>query len=110
MGRGFVNTFSNIFNSIKSAAAPALSFIKQNKNLIAKPILGAVGSLAATGISKGIPTLLSTIMNRGQQQQKELPTPILDEKSKEILSNILPRETPIDNFLRDIPTTNIIGD
>jgi hypothetical protein len=109
-GRGFVDSLSSIFNSIKSAALPALksvgSFVKENKDLIAKPILGAVGQLAATGISKGLPTLLSHIMNRKKKQEIEpAPAPILDDKSKEILQNILIRERPSEM----IPATNIIG-
>src|SRR6266568_9195975 len=92
LGRGFVNTFSNIFNSIKPALWNAGnnigSFIKQNKDLLVKPIIGAIGDLAATGISKGIPTLLTRIINRRaqkqihqqQQPQKVTLDPILDKK------------------------------
>src|SRR5271163_109021 len=103
IGRGFVDTMSNIFNSIRPTLKNVGSFIKENKDLIAKPILGAVGQLAATGISKGVPTLLSTIMNRKKQQQ--LPATALTKKSEEILNAILSREAPNDI----IPTTNIIG-
>ena len=51
--RGFVDALSNVFNSLKASAGPALrgigSYVSNNKDLIAKPLLGAVGSLAATG-------------------------------------------------------------
>jgi len=109
-GKGFVDAMSSIFNSIKSAAVPVIksvgTFVKDNKDLLAKPILGAVGSLAATGISKGVPTLLSHIMNRKKiKVAEQLPAPILDEKSKDILQGILSREEPSSM----IPATNIIG-
>ena len=64
VGRGFVDSLSSIFNSIKASAMPALqsvgSYISNNKDLIAKPILGALGSLAATGLAEGVPALLSS--------------------------------------------------
>ena len=56
VGRGFVDSFSNILNSIKPAFNNVGSFLKQNKDLLIKPIIGAVGDLAPSGISKGIPT------------------------------------------------------
>ena len=51
MGRGIVDTMSSVFNSLKAAAAPAFrsigSYVSKNRDLLAKPLLGAVGSLAA---------------------------------------------------------------
>src|SRR5271163_3644640 len=105
IGRGFVDTMSNIFNSIRPTLKNVGSFIKENKDLIAKPILGAVGQLAATGISKGVPTLLSTILNRKRQQQQQLSAPVITKKSEEILNAILSREAPNEIM----PTTNTIG-
>ena len=64
MGRGFVDSVSSIFISIKSVLQNVGSFIRENKNLIAKPILGAIGQLVATEISKGLPALISHIINR----------------------------------------------
>jgi hypothetical protein len=90
-GRGFVDSLSNVFNSIKASAVPAMrsigSYVASNKDLIAKPLLGAVGSLAATGLTAGVPALLSHIMKRK----------VTDPKYKEILQNLEP------------PATNIIG-
>ena len=44
-GRGFVDSLSSIFNTIKSATAPDFrtvgNYVSENKDLIAKPILGA---------------------------------------------------------------------
>ena len=121
MGRGFVDSFSNIFKSIRPALWNAGnnigSFIKQNKDLLVKPIIGAVGDLAATGISKGVPALFTHIINRRTQKrlqaQKEpedlqLP-PVMDKKGIDILNSILKRESMPD-LSTEIPTTNIIGD
>ena len=41
-GKGFIETLSNVFSSLKSSATPVLKSIKnyvvENKDLIAKPI------------------------------------------------------------------------
>ena len=64
IGRGFVDALSNVFNSLKASAVPALrgigSYVSNNKDLIAKPLLGAVGSLAATGLTAGVPALIAS--------------------------------------------------
>lgn len=92
-GRGFVDSLSNVFNSIKASAVPAMknvgSYVANNKDLIAKPLLGAVGQLAATGLTAGVPALLNRIMKRKQ----------VDPKYEEILQNLTPAP----------PVTNIIG-
>jgi hypothetical protein len=97
-GRGFVDSLSNVFNSIKASAVPAIksigSYVSTNKDLIAKPLLGAVGSLAATGLTAGVPALISHIRNKNRKQQ----VPVDDPKYKEILQSIVPT-----------PVTNIIG-
>jgi len=141
VGRGFVDSMSNIFNSLKSAAIPFLkstgSYISTNKDLIAKPLLGALGSAAASGITVGTNSLLNYIKNRNNN------TPTvdkLDAKGLEILNSILAapmnenrlptsnnKQTPtvdkldakgleiLNNILaaptneNQIPTSNIIG-
>ena len=54
-GMGFVDSLSSMFSSFKTAALPTLqnigSYIKDNKDLIAKPLLGAAGDLAASGLT-----------------------------------------------------------
>jgi len=71
-GRGFVDTLSSVFNLLKASAVPAIrsigSYVSNNKDLIAKPLLGAVGSLAATGLTAGVPALISHIMNKNKKQ------------------------------------------
>jgi hypothetical protein len=108
VGRGFVDSLSTIFNSLKSSAMPALqsvgSYVSNNKDLIAKPVLGAIGSLAATGLTAGVPALLSHIKSKNKNRQLKTEPEIPDDpKYKEILQSIL-ASTP-----QEKPVTNIIG-
>ena len=64
IGRGFVDTLSSIFNSIKPALQNVSSFIRDNKDLIAKTVLGVARQLVTTAINKGIPSTISSIMRR----------------------------------------------
>ena len=114
-GTGFVDNLSSILNSIKASAAPIFksvgNYVADNKDLIAKPILGAIGSLAATGLSAGLPAIISHIAKRnrsknnvdqglnGNKQQgftgnkqtgpQEVLSENLEPKYKEILQNIV---------------------
>jgi hypothetical protein len=116
-GRGFVESLSNVFNSLKSSATPVFksigNFVLENRDLIAKPLLGAVGSLAATGLAAGVPALLTHIANRNRKKnnantlmQQEDVSENLEPKYKEILQNIInsKRNDSSSNSL-----TNIIG-
>lgn len=98
VGRGFVDTLSSVFNSLKASAVPALrgigTYVSNNKDLIAKPLLGAVGSLAATGLTTGVPALIGHIMNKNKNK-KQVVT-VDDPKYKEILQSL-------------VPVTNLIG-
>ena len=98
-GRGFVDSLSNVFNSIKASAVPAMksigSYVSNNKDLIAKPLLGAVGTLAATGLTAGVPALMSHIMRRKTAE---------DPKHKEIMESLAPPSR-----VSAAPVTNIIG-
>ena len=106
MGRGFVDTMSSLFNSFKATVAPAFrsigSYVSTNRDLIAKPVLGAIGSLAAKGLSEGVPALISHIASRNRSRASE-PTIPDDPKYKEILQSMMmtPSQTT--------PVTNIIG-
>ena len=95
-GRGFVDTMSSVFNSFKSSLAPAFrnvsSYVSTNKDLIAKPLLGAIGSLAATGLTAGVPALINHIANRSKNRSSpKLPD---DPKYKEILQSLLTESPP----------------
>jgi len=71
-GRGFVDALLSVFNLLKASAVPAIrsigSYLSNNKDLIAKPLLGVVGSLADTGLTAGVPALISHIMNKNKKQ------------------------------------------
>lgn len=101
-GRGFVDTMSSVFNSIRSTAAPAFrnigNYVSANKDLIAKPVLGAIGSLAAASLASGVPAIIKHIASRNRSKAE--PRAIVENaKYKEILENILESN----------PVTNIIG-
>src|SRR5579863_6440667 len=103
-GRGFVDAMSSIFNFLKSSLAlrSVGNYISTNRDLIAKPVLGALGSLAATGLTAGVPALLKHIVNRNKSQASEAKI-VDDPKYKEILQGMI--MTPS----QQTPVTNIIG-
>jgi hypothetical protein len=80
------------------------SYVSNNKDLIAKPLLGAVGTLAATGLTAGVPSLLSHIMRRKTAH---------DPKYQEIIRGLTPApvgsEVEATPRQRLSPVTNIIG-
>ena len=107
-GEGFVDSLKGIG-----------SYISQNKDLIAKPLLGAVGNLAATGLTEGTKALMNRIVNKSPQKRadssspyaglaaaegrslRESFSPQLDEKAISVLQNIIGETS--------IPVANIIG-
>jgi len=98
-GRGFVDSLTSSLKSIGS-------YISQNRDLIAKPLLGAVGNLAATGVTEGTKALLNHIISKKAQRGPVSPkrgpvSPKLDEKAVAVLQNIIGDSS--------IPVTNIIG-
>ena len=119
-GKGFVDSLSNVFSSLKSSATPVFksigNYVVENKDLIAKPLLGAIGSLAATGLAAGVPTIIAHIANRNRKQnnantpmktmQQENVSENLVSKYKEILQNIIYSKR---NDSSGTPLTNIIG-
>ena len=129
-GTGFVDSLSSILNSIKASAAPIFesvgNCVADNKDLIAKPVLGAIGSLAATGLSAGIPAIISHIAKRNriknnadqgfngikQTVQQEVLSENLEPKYKEILQNIVKSKnitnSSNNNNNMQNPLTNII--
>ena len=98
-GRGFIDSLSNVFNSALRSIG---SYISTNKDLIAKPLLGAVGSLAATGLTAGVPALIRHIA-RGRTESK---VTVDDPKYKELLQSLAPSAV---QSLQHTPVTNIIG-
>ena len=102
-GAGFTDTIKSIG-----------SYISQNKDLLAKPLLSAVGNLGALGIEKGIPELISYIKNKAQQNKS---VKAIDTNSSGFNDNKLtPEEMKIINNILNNPQTqsssslnNIIG-
>ena len=97
-----------LFDNLSSFTSNVGLYINQNKDLILKPVLGGVGSLAATGITSGIPYLINKIKSKKKNANpgEQIPQHIkheLNEKSKEILKNILQQDT------QEINLNNVIG-
>ena len=71
-GTGFVDSLSRIFTSIKASAAPIFksvgNYVADNEDLIAKPVLGAIGSLAETDLATGLPAILSHIAKKQDEK------------------------------------------
>ena len=89
-GKGFVDSLSSSLRSIGS-------YVSQNKDLIAKPLLGAVGNLAATGLTEGTKALLNRILSKKAGVKTE--SPHLDSKSQAILQNIIGAESALGNII-----------
>ena len=103
-GKGFTDSLMSSLRSIGS-------YVAKNKDLIAKPLLGAVGDLAATGISQGVPAVIKYINNKNRESKKaEIPIknvlPTLDSNSIAILESLLKDSGNSNNTT---PLTNIIG-
>ena len=86
-GKGFVDSLTSTLRNIGS-------YVSQNKDLIAKPLLGVVGSLTATGLEEGTKLLMNHIMNK--KIQRNVPqnntnqiNPQLDDKALAILENLM---------------------
>src|SRR5271155_3583488 len=99
-GRGFVDSAASIFRNIGS-------YIGTNKDLIAKPLLSAVGSLGALGLTSGVPALINHIMSKknSKQQTPNIPD---DPKYKEILES-LATSSASPAAVQSTPVTNLIG-
>jgi hypothetical protein len=92
-GEGFVDSLTSSLKGIGS-------YISQNKDLIAKPLLGAVGNLAATGLTEGTEVLMNRIVSKSARKAP-VASPQLDEKAISVLQNIIGETS--------IPVANIIG-
>ena len=98
-GKGFLDSLSSTLRNVGS-------YISQNKDLIAKPMLGAVGNLAAFGLTELGKQQLSRLINKNNKSK----TTELSPKDLEIIQNILPNSLSDKVALtKSVPTTNIIG-
>lgn len=108
-GKGFVDSLTSSLRSIGS-------YVAQNKDLIAKPLLGAVGNLAATGIEQGGKALLTHIINKkvsnsvsGKNVQNSGGMNF-DSQARELLQSII-NSSSVEGRASNsnTPATNIIG-
>ena len=97
-GRGFVDSAASAFRNFTS-------YLGTNKDLIAKPMLSAVGSLGALGLTTGVPALLNHIMSKRNKTQ-QTPNLTADPKYKEILDSLT---TASAQAVQAPPVTNLIG-
>jgi hypothetical protein len=94
-GKGFVDSLRSIG-----------SYITQNKDLLAKPMLGAVGNLGAFGLTEGGKALITHLINKKRDNKVSVNNsdlPQLSSKGKEILESIINSQSS------NNPVTNIIG-
>jgi hypothetical protein len=100
-GKGFID-------SLTSGLKGVGSYISQNKDLLAKPLLGAAGDLAAFGLLEGGKAAINTIKNRKREKTSKVVNtnidPGLSPKHIEILKNIFAGDNQ-----QEIPVRNIIG-
>src|SRR6476619_8422151 len=83
-GQGFVDSLRSIG-----------LYIAQNKDLIAKPLLGAVGNLGAFGFTEGGKALITHLINKKRDDKVSVNNsnlPQLSSKGKEILESIINRQ------------------
>ena len=80
-GQGFVDFMSSAFRSVvpalKSVGTSMTSYLDKNKDFIAKPVLGAIGALAATGLTAGVPAMISHIVNRNRGKNRPPSGPLV---------------------------------
>jgi len=97
-GKGFIDSLTSSLRGISS-------YVSQNKDLIAKPLLGAVGNLAATGLTEGTKALFNHIIKKNTQNKitpnSNTNSPPLDAKTLAILQNLMGDS--------NVPVSNIIG-
>ena len=98
-GQGFVDFMSSAFRSVvpalKSVGSSMTSYLDKNKDLIAKPILGAIGALAATGLTAGVPAMISHIVNRNRGKNRPPSGPLVLPDSPVISNTIVPQDSAL---------------
>src|SRR5277367_6940109 len=82
------------------------SYVAQNKDLIAKPMLGAVGNVGAFALTEGSKALITHLINIKRNEKVSVNNSDfhqLSPKEKEILESIINGQSS------NNPVTNIIG-
>jgi len=99
-------------DSVTSGLKGVGSYILQNKDLLAKPLLGAAGDLAAFGVLEGGKAAINAIANRKKEKKSKVVSniensnvdPGLSAKDIEILTSMM-----LGNNQQQNPVGNIIG-
>ena len=98
-GQGFVDFMSSAFRSVvpalKSVGTSMTSYLDKNKDLIAKPVLGAIGALAATGLTAGVPAMISHIVNRNRGKNRPPSGPLVLPDSAVSSTTIVPQDSAL---------------
>src|ERR1044072_893793 len=103
-GTGFVDSLSSTLRGVGS-------YISQNRDLLAKPLLGAVGDLAALGVTEGGKSIISHLINKKRKNNVDQIDSKLPPKSVEILKSLMASNSDSNIPLNytQTPVTNIIG-
>ena len=76
------------------------SYVLQNKDLIAKPLLGAVGNIGALALTEGSKAIMNRIINKAHNSAPKNNLEKLDPESIKILQNIVQSSgNPVSNIL-----------
>ena len=95
VGRGFVDSIRSVLKSVGS-------YISTIKDLIANPVLRAIGSLAGTAITAGILSIINHLKNKNKK--------LTFDNTSQPEVNLSPEAMGLlNNFLSSQPVTNIIG-
>lgn len=101
-GAGFMDSLSSSLRNVGS-------YISQNKDLILKPMLGAVGDISALAMTEGSKAIARKIANANKnntEDNQQFQNTISNPKNKELLEKLLNVTT---SETTNIPATNIIG-
>lgn len=99
-GHGFIDTIRDIG-----------SYIYQNKDLIAKPMLGAVGNIGALALTEGSKAIVRKLAAKQAAQHPSINTAGINPESRAILTSLLsPTDSPTLNAPQ-VPqvVSNVIG-
>ena len=110
-GQGFVDFMSSAFRSVvpalKSVGTSMTSYLDKNKDLIAKPILGAIGALAATGLTAGVPAMISHIVNRNRGKNRPPSGPLVLPDSAVLSNTMVPQDSALFRSLESAQAQSI---
>lgn len=102
-GQGFADVLSSAYRSIVPALKSVGTYVTENKDLIAKPVLGAIGALAATGLTAGVPAIISHIVNRNKGKNRPPSGPLVQPpQHSELFQPLEPSTIPENGKYKEI--------